>query len=397
MESRGRSYLSPLAGVDRDLAIAIAPELTEAVDEVIEAIRAAVPEYAQPLEGAFGRAVRTGVEEALTRFVDAVAGSAEGESERWRRVYLGLGRGEARAGRTMESLLAAYRVGARVAWRRVADAAAGAGASQPELTALAEAIFAYIDELSAISAEGYAAEQAAAAGEFQRRRERLLRTLIEGHVGRSEIEEEAAGVGWPVPPVAAALLVREERIASVAARLGAGSLVASLSEGLLCAIVPDPEAPGRASELRRAVRERPAAIGPALELERFGRSLALARLALALHERGTIAGESPARVTAHLPALIVHQDEALLAEHAARTLEPLSGVPRRSRERLLETIAAWVEHPGRPTEVARRLHIHPQTARYRLRRLRELFGDIDDPARRFAFALALRAPQDEPP
>ena len=42
---------------------------------------------------------------------------------------------------------------------------ATAGASTAELTALAEAIFAYIDEISAISAEGYAAEQAEAAGE----------------------------------------------------------------------------------------------------------------------------------------------------------------------------------------------------------------------------------------
>jgi DNA-binding PucR family transcriptional regulator len=36
--------------------------------------------------------------------------------------------------------------------------------------------------------------------------------------------------------------------------------------------------------------------------------------------------------------------------------------------------------------------VHPQTARYRVRRLRELLGDIDDPGRRFALALALRAP-----
>ena len=65
-----------------------------------------------------------------------------------------------------------------------------------------------------------------------------------------------------------------------------------------------------------------------------------------------------------------------------------------SRERLLETLRAWVDHPGRPTEVARAVHVHPQTARYRLRRLRELFGDIDDPERRFALALALQRPDE---
>ncbi len=37
------------------------------------------------------------------------------------------------------------------------------------------------------------------------------------------------------------------------------------------------------------------------------------------------------------------------------------------------------------------MHVPPQTARYRLRRLRELLGDIDDPSRRFELALALRS------
>ena len=35
-----------------------------------------------------------------------------------RRIYVALGRGEVRAGRSLEALLAAYRIGARVAWRR---------------------------------------------------------------------------------------------------------------------------------------------------------------------------------------------------------------------------------------------------------------------------------------
>ena len=37
-------------------------------------------------------------------------------------VYRALGQGEMRAGRSLETLLSAYRVGARVAWRRFAEA-----------------------------------------------------------------------------------------------------------------------------------------------------------------------------------------------------------------------------------------------------------------------------------
>ena len=59
-----------------------------------------------------------------------------------------------RAGRSLESLLGAYRIGARVAWRRFAAAGVRAGLAPDTLYSLAESIFAYIDVLSAESAEG---------------------------------------------------------------------------------------------------------------------------------------------------------------------------------------------------------------------------------------------------
>jgi DNA-binding PucR family transcriptional regulator len=41
--------------------------------------------------------------------------------------------------------------------------------------------------------------------------------------------------------------------------------------------------------------------------------------------------------------------------------------------------------------VAHQLHVHPQTVRYRLRQIHELFGDqLRDPERRFELQLALR-------
>jgi DNA-binding PucR family transcriptional regulator len=42
--------------------------------------------------------------------------------------------------------------------------------------------------------------------------------------------------------------------------------------------------------------------------------------------------------------------------------------------------------------MAAEMHVHPQTARYRVARLRELLGDqLDDPDARFELELALRA------
>ena len=141
---------------------------------MMEAV-ATVPAYARPLEGPFGDGIRGGVQGALRHFLDEIeAGGPVQRSD----VYRTLGRGEMRAGRSLDSLLSAYRIGARVAWRRFAAAGVAAGLEPDTLYLLAESMFAYIDVLSAESAEGHALEQSAAASEAQLRRRRLVRMLV---------------------------------------------------------------------------------------------------------------------------------------------------------------------------------------------------------------------------
>jgi hypothetical protein len=148
--------------------------LDEIADEIIDEVRK-IPAYARPLEGAFGRGIRAGVHEALRQFLDEIeAGRSVVRGD----VYRELGRGELHAGRSLDSLLSAYRAGARVAWRRFAAALTGAGFEPETLYLMAESIFAYIDVLSAESAEGYALEQSTLAGEVQLRRRRLVRMLV---------------------------------------------------------------------------------------------------------------------------------------------------------------------------------------------------------------------------
>ncbi|HEU0019206.1 MAG TPA: hypothetical protein VFQ14_02835, partial [Thermoleophilaceae bacterium] len=159
----------PWAALPLATAEALRPELPAVAEEIIAEISVGVPAYALPLEGRFGEGLRMGVERALERFLDLV-GEVEAGPEPARQIYVDLGRGELRAGRPLEALLAAYRLGARVAWRRLAAAGERAGLEPRTLYLLAESIFAYIDELSAESVEGYAREQAAVAGALQRRR-----------------------------------------------------------------------------------------------------------------------------------------------------------------------------------------------------------------------------------
>ena len=138
------------------------------------AIAADVPEYARPLARGSG-AVRRGVHSALAEFVElSRGGGVAGRGA----IAVDLGRREVRAGRSLDALLAAYRTGARVAWRRLAASGLAAGLAPETLVVLAEAIFAYVDELSAESAEGFAREQAERAGELERRRRALAELLV---------------------------------------------------------------------------------------------------------------------------------------------------------------------------------------------------------------------------
>src|ERR1700730_7301789 len=146
---------APWRELPTHVADVLEPELPAMADEILRAIGEQVPEYARPLEGAFGRGIRSGVAQALERFLTLVR-DPNVEDPTLSRVYMALGREELRAGRTLDALQSAYRVGARVAWRRLATASHAAGLDQATAARLAEAIFAYIDGLSADSVEGYA-------------------------------------------------------------------------------------------------------------------------------------------------------------------------------------------------------------------------------------------------
>ena len=92
----------------------------------------------------------------------------------------------------------------------------------------------------------------------------------------------------------------------------------------------------------------------------------------------------------HLSTLLLHSDEPLLGELRSHVLAPLDTVSAGQRSRHAETLLAWLLSGGNVPDVAARLH--PQTVRYRLRRLRQLFGDaLDEPDSRLDLILALRA------
>ena len=379
----------PWEGIPTDALDAVAPAMPALVDEIIDAISVEVPGYALPLEGGFGKGVRLGVEQALVQFDHMARNPGTGRAV-GREVYVALGRGEVRAGRSLDALLAAYRVGARVAWRRLAEAGLAAGVEPEALVLLAESIFAYIDELSAESAEGFVNEQAARAGETERRRAELIDLLVRTPPPADELVSAAAEEAlWPLPRELALVVWRSEHGRRAAGRLPAGCISAAV-EGVVRAVVPDPLGPGRRDELERALKETPAGIGSTVPWREAARShdRALAALDLA-EERGAT---GPLRADDHRAELLVRADRSLVADIASDLLAPLDGETPLSRRRLEETLLAWLRHAGGIQRAAEDLHVHPQTVRYRMARLRDLLGDaLDDPDSRFEMEVSLRA------
>jgi hypothetical protein len=371
------------AMLPRELAAVFRPRLLDVADEVLREIQRTIPDYARPLDGAFGKALRAGVQAAILQFVDRIAASGPPPDER-RQVFVGLGVHELAQGRNLDVLQAAYRVGARVTWRRMAEAGTRAGVPSATLCLLAEAIFAYIDELSALSIEGHAAAQARAAGALERRRRRLLDLLLADPPSPSRMVQEAATAAeWPLPHRLVAVAL--DGPADVTGLAG----LEDLEDGTPRLLLP---APADRSALAAALAGHRAAVGPPVPPRQAARSLATAQEALRLVTAEALPDEPLTWCEDHLATLWLRKEPFLVTEVSRRRLAPLTALTPKQYNRLAPTLLAWLETCGNVREVADRLAIHPQTVRARAQELETLFPDhLRNPDDRFEMILALRA------
>jgi hypothetical protein len=79
-------------------------------------------------------------------------------------------------------------------------------------------------------------------------------------------------------------------------------------------------------------------------------------------------------------------------ELARSVLGPVLDLPTQDRSTLLETLRAWFDAGGSAAETGKRIYCHPNTVRYRLRRLQEHTGrSLDDPTGAAELLAALEA------
>ena len=258
-----------------DLDAATQEQLSQAVlaaaDEAVETIMVEVPGYAGALTGTMGQNIRRAVQLALANFLSMATRGGVGDASvpiaKSTAAAYDLGRGEARSGRSVDALLAAYRIGARVSWRHFSEVAVACDVPARTVGRFAELVFAYIDELSAASVAGHGDEMATTGRVRERYLERLARRLLVGEDGAA-LEAAAEQAAWEPPETLTAVLLPQHHAPAVLSHLGpntlhvSGELPGVEADELSVLLVPDSLGPDRV-RLLRLLDQRRAVLGPA--------------------------------------------------------------------------------------------------------------------------------------
>jgi hypothetical protein len=375
--------------------------LPEVATHTVAAVVAEVPGYTGALRGPMGENIEAAVQMALAGFLKLASRSRDSDPS----TPLGptldgayaLGRGEARSGRSMDALLAAYRVGARVAWRHMSASAVAGGLTAERLARFAELVFAYIDQLSASSVAGHTDELSTSGRVRERYLERLGQHLVSG-ADDNTLTASAERAGWQPPRTLTAVLLPAAHVRGAVSVLGDGALevgedlpgIEADGDGdqhLSLVLVPDMEGRDR-RHLLRLLQGRSAVVGPPRPWTRARSSYLRAARTLTLTRPPF---DEAVDSEAHLAQLVVSADAETLGDLREAVLEPLAGFRPAARQRLAETLLSWLLHQGRRDAVAADLHVHPQTVRYRMGQLREVYGErLEDPRVVFELMLALQ-------
>jgi PucR C-terminal helix-turn-helix domain len=386
------------SGLDmaEEVVAALQAVLPRMAERTITAVTVEVPSYADAFSGQMGRAIENAVQMVLDAFLRLAVAARDSDpastlSPALEGAYE-LGRGEARQGRSVDALLSAYRVGARVAWRELSATAVAADMAAEKVAEFAELVFDFIDELSASSVAGHADELATAGHVRQRYLERLARQLLIGEPVEM-LQFSADLAGWQAPETLTAVLLADPQTRGLAERFGQSTLLLTEdlpgiepSTSLAVLLVPDVDDRDR-GQLRSALQGRGAVLGPARQWTHVESSY---RRALRARGLLTVDDLDAVDTDQHLVRLVLTADPEAAADLRRQALAPLAGLRPNTAERLAVTLRSWLLHRGQRDAIASDLYVHPQTVRYRMGQLRELYGDsLKDPETILELTVAL--------
>jgi hypothetical protein len=256
---------------------------------------------------------------------------------------------------------------------RVDELAAPGGEAE-----LREAVLRYTREIAFGAARIYA-RTAEARGAWDARLEALVvDSLVRGEVGEG-LQSWASALNWSSSPVAVIVgsadgggesesLIDEMRAIARRSRL---DLLAGVHGDRLVVVLGGTADPLTAArDFAGRFGSGPVVVGPAMANLESATASAAAALAGQRAAAGWPDAPRPVMADALLPERALDGDPDARAELVAVVYEPL----RRGGSALLDTVISYLEQGSSLEATARLLFVHPNTVRYRLRRVHELTG-----------------------
>ncbi|GAA2583277.1 helix-turn-helix domain-containing protein [Actinomadura fulvescens] len=390
--------VSPFEAIPRDLArrmrLHAARTVEPALREPLTVLPAGARAAGDPRVAEHPRAGK--LRERILLGLEHFCALVENPRSAWARIaptYIELGREMAHDGQDLDEMHRLMCQTARSAWRSITTLADTLDIDRATLGLIADAQFSYMDAVAALITQGYESEVAGSSEALHRRRTRLLDLLLaEPPVPEEVIKEAARTAEWRVPRAVAAVALYPRGVADFHAPSLPPDVLIDPASSPLVLVLPDPEGPGRLRLLEPLLRDWTVVVGPTVQIGETAKSFRWAREAQALVRRGVIADDAVVRCMDHVPTLAIFRAEELIEHAAASRLAPLRAISPVQAERLSETLLSLLENRFNATEAGNQMHVHPQTVRYRLRRLEQLFGDeLFDPRRSLELEMILHA------
>ncbi|MGW1051422.1 PucR family transcriptional regulator [Streptomyces sp. NPDC002521] len=360
-----------------NVGAALRTRLPELGERMAERIRAEVESYADDSLTPFASLRESCADNAdllLGRFADGAEPDVKAAQQ--------TGRLRAEQGVPLADTLHAYRVGFELFWSEVVDEARRhPEVTDAELVAGSSEIWALFGRYAEAVAAAYREASAELALQREARRSALAEALFTGALAdRTTPWEAARQLGLPErgPYAVVAASVPDpgqEPLSGIEAALrrsGVASVWRLLPDeqiGLVSLGHRDAE-----TVSLRALRRRRARVGVSPRFDSLRdtpQALRFARLALA-----GLPGDGPGltRFDDSPLAMLVAAAPAEASRLVEVSLGPLLALPEAERARLLQTLGHWFASGGVAAGAAERLFVHPNTVRYRLRRIEELTG-----------------------
>lgn len=350
-------------------------------EQTVARIKEEVPGFDGSSTGRRHQVITMAVNGAATQFLARLRGQRP--SGKVDQLYGQMGHGEATDGNTLDAISQAIEIARSMAWAEIRDCTVELAGSAAVLSHLEEILDLETAHLHRQVRAGYQAGRTVRDNDPARLRRRLVAMLVSDDE-QSDLALTAARAGWALPSSVVVVAIESRNGTAIDTAVLTDlsqEVLHRLDEStgvLVCRSQDLPSVRDTLEEKHGSLRCAASWPVPPAEAPDAYR---WARRALELARRGIIAGAPYIDCAEHRSQIWLHSEPLLRQRLVQDLLPPLLAETPNSREILSETLLDWLESRDSAPAIAARLGVHPQTVRYRWKRINELFGDaLHEPA-----------------